>query len=1779
MKTHKTSQRFALSFTLASAMSLTTTPGAVTPGGTFGDQAIIIEAGGGEPLTRALGDGVFGPVLTHDFDTGVLVEGSYELNPSGGDATQIALSAGRHLVMYDARFDAAAGTTRAEILTNLTLAGAELAIGRSQGYIRRQSGANETVMSGGGIITVANDDDILTLQSRRSDDNSVTTVVPARFANGTAIQLLKLDDNWDFLSVQRSSNQAGTVGTAGVDVAYDQIAASSSLGTAFSFTAGTSEVTLNEAGLYLVFANTRVEKGDNNNTRTNYQQRLTLDGAEVEGSKTTTYLRGEGNGEDAQSGVAAIGTLVSATPGQILNVELKMESGGAASTIQGNETALTIVKLPFTAKSISLVHGASQEVNNAATTPIIFDTLNGVSSAFSHTSGTSQVTVNATDDYLFFGSIFTSSDTATNDNHIRVVPWQGWQIDGAGGQIARGRGAAYNRDNGGSRTSGSWGGLLAPLSSGQVVELTSEALGGGNLGVTSSVSLRGLSISSLIPSNDPSVVSNSTLTLLPEAIGTIDDSLLDTFDGDTADSSLTYTVTSVPSGGTLSHAVNGPLGLNDTFTQLEVNDELIEFTGDASPVTGGFDFTVSDGSASDSGSFVVVVKYVDSLVTITSDGDITEGESAEWTLNATVAPVGSNLTVGINFSGVASDGSDFTSVASVDIPVGSTSATLSVATLPDGVFEGNETLVANIGLMSGGQVSPVAGSPSSAIVLIGDGNSSPTATNLAQVAVGSFAGNIPLNDITVLDPDDSTRSLLIGLGTPLVYYAGLSNISTFSDGRSPDDGSFDIDATGAALEVASGYSIEMDFTVQAADLTGTVLVWEIGGSSNGSSILLVNGIPHLLVKSGGAPADAPTDDLSTPGVFTDLSWLGDDTIVVPLSTTALVPGAPVRLAMILSDASDSVTFSVNGAASATANLASNDSNNWVGDHTVNVGINVGNVTGIGGNTSTVGSPFTDVDLKALSGGSAAVSSLKFWNESDGADIFSSIGEVDQVTVTLSIQNFTGFEGELTVASGNGESFNNASGEWTVTGDPSTVTAALAAVEFVPGLLPTDPTVILVSVEDGDEDGGGPAAGTIIVSKTAPDPIYVDDDFSGTTVGSAIADADSGSAVSPATMSYNAFATIGEALSAVQPNGTVIVNSGDYSNEAVSLTDTVTLQLTGSGGSPITIASLAASETPSIDLGAETLVFGDDNDALVQCGISGSGNLTKVGTGRFILHNPVSYTGTTTISDGAFRVGFVAALGFQSSLDGNGPIVVNSPGILEFNTDVDKAQTCSGQISGDGEVRTLGDGTLVLDGPEGNTFTGRFMLGDGASSFFDGETGVKQGFVVVNHDDHLGAGVVHSRGSQLRAGTAGIVIPNDFEIDGGGFRCGGLISFEIAGDITNINSSARGYSNVGLDGVDLVISGNIILPTSASNLNFEGSEGKNNGSWTVTGNITGLANVLLQNNFDNGELTLSGTNTYTGTTTIGGNIVGGTMFLNGSHTGGGDYRVNNSTLAGTGSTESNVIIQNNGTLSPGGTDIGTLSVGTLDLNGTLAIDVNNTTGAGGTDWDQIAVTGTIDLSTGSLVVTQSATVEGSPSSIVVVSNDDADDVTGTFALGDPFTTNFLGSGLSGLVDYEGGDGNDILLTIGSTNAIGSWRFQYFGSASNTGDGSDFSDTGDLDGLINLLEFGFGTDPNSDDNASLAIDGSINGVPIVDLDGGSFRGVFVRRIDHGDSGSVRYVPQFSSDLDNWYVSADPVGVLVSPVGANSDYELVSVPFPIFLPDTSIPQYFRVNVVFVP
>ncbi len=220
-----------------------------------------------------------------------------------------------------------------------------------------------------------------------------------------------------------------------------------------------------------------IEKPSTNGTRTAFQHFLTLDGAEVPGSKTTTYLRGNANSEEANRGVGTIGTILSATAGQVLNVQMVVEPQGNMGTIKGGQTAITIVKLPPTTKAIQLFDDSNQEVNDAAPDPVLFSTQVGVpASDFSHTPGESLITVNATDDYLFFGSVFTNSPTTVED-HLRIIPLHGWQIDGAGGPLPYGQGAQYNRDSGNNRTSGSWCGGILSLTDGQTVQMVTQRIG------------------------------------------------------------------------------------------------------------------------------------------------------------------------------------------------------------------------------------------------------------------------------------------------------------------------------------------------------------------------------------------------------------------------------------------------------------------------------------------------------------------------------------------------------------------------------------------------------------------------------------------------------------------------------------------------------------------------------------------------------------------------------------------------------------------------------------------------------------------------------------------------------------------------------------------------------------------------------------------------------------------------------------------------------------------------------------------------------------------------------------------------------------------------------------------------------------------------------------------------------------------------------------------------------------------------------------------------------
>ncbi len=114
----------------------------------------------------------------------------------------------------------------------------------------------------------------------------------------------------------------------------------------------------------------------------------------------------------------------------------------------------------------------------------------------------------------------------------------------------------------------------------------------------------------------------------------------------------------------------------------------------------------------------------------------------------------------------------------------------------------------------------------------------------------------------------------------------------------------------------------------------------------------------------------------------------------------------------------------------------------------------------------------------------------------------------------------------------------------------------------------------------------------------------------------------------------------------------------------------------------------------------------------------------------------------------------------------------------------------------------------------------------------------------------------------------------------------------------------------------------------------------------------------------GVLALTGANTYTGDTLVN----AGTLLVNGSLAAGSATTVNSGgTLGGSGTLAGTVTIKNGGTISPGnsisGAIAGTLTAGSTVFasGGSYKLELaSDGTGAAGTNWDTLAVNGTLDL---------------------------------------------------------------------------------------------------------------------------------------------------------------------------------------------------------------------------
>ncbi|MEO0447206.1 MAG: LEPR-XLL domain-containing protein, partial [Verrucomicrobiota bacterium] len=481
-------------------------------GGTAGDVSIYT-GGAGESLvdtTEFINS--FGTTVRESSD-------SHELQVGDSD---IALSSGHHLVLYNVRWDddpsANPGGDRDEIQTNLNLNGVDLAAGYSQGYIRRTGGADETVTAGGAIIDVTTDGHLLQLQSVATDTS--TDEDPIREADSTGIQLIKLDDTWDYLRLSGGDVADGLVSNDGAKdltannfetVIYSTPGVDDEVDAGFSYNDTTGEITLNADGNYLVFANSYFSH-TSTSARTSYYQSLSLDGTEIDGTRTNVYLRGS---ESTNDGAASFGGIISASSGQVLTVGVAPEGGSIDATLDGTKTAITIVRLPDTAQTINLSDATGQNVNEGSADPVTFTQQNEVDAAFSHTAATSEVTVNATGDYLFLNNLFHIEDTgpdSTFENQARTGILQGYSVNG-GSMLDYGQTFRYNRDGSPTDEAANWSGAVIGLTSGDTVEVVTQQLAAGGTVTAEKIAFQGVSLSSLFAPEPLAVTQSSGLTV------------------------------------------------------------------------------------------------------------------------------------------------------------------------------------------------------------------------------------------------------------------------------------------------------------------------------------------------------------------------------------------------------------------------------------------------------------------------------------------------------------------------------------------------------------------------------------------------------------------------------------------------------------------------------------------------------------------------------------------------------------------------------------------------------------------------------------------------------------------------------------------------------------------------------------------------------------------------------------------------------------------------------------------------------------------------------------------------------------------------------------------------------------------------------------------------------------------------------------------------------------------------------------------------------------------
>ena len=310
--------------------------------------------------------------------------------------------------------------------------------------------------------------------------------------------------------------------------------------------------------------------------------------------------------------------------------------------------------------------------------------------------------------------------------------------------------------------------------------------------------------------------------------------------------------------------------------------------------------------------------------------------------------------------------------------------------------------------------------------------------------------------------------------------------------------------------------------------------------------------------------------------------------------------------------------------------------------------------------------------------------------------------------------------------------------------------------------------------------------------------------------------------------YTGATTVNDGRLALAGAGSLASSSG------VALTASGTaFDISGSGGNQ-TIRDLNGVAGTSIVLGSNSLTVGTANSTTFAGNISGTGGLTKQGTGNLTLTGSNSYAGGTTVSAGTLT-------GNSSSLQG---AIVNNAAVV---FDQAGAGTYGGNMSGTGSLTKTGAGDLTLSGTNsyggGTTVSAGRLIG--TTSSLQGNITNNAAVVFEQATSGTYAGILSGSGSLTKTGSGTVILANDNSYGGG----------------TTINGGTLQLGNGGTSGS---IAGNVVVNGADSLLAFNRSD-----TVTFAGDISGTGGIMLMGP---GTVRLTGNNTFSGGTAIGGGIV-------------------------------------------------------------------------------------------------------------------------------------------------------------------------------------------------------------------------------------------------------------------------------------------------------------------